>query len=94
MNLAQDVEPITILKTKCAEIISRARQSRQPVAITRNGKVTAIIQDVKSYEKEKKTLMLLKFLARGERELIGGKGADHNKVKKQLLSKLNKVKNA
>ncbi len=94
MDLSQCVEPITILKTKCAEIISRMRQTRQPVAITQNGKVTAVIQDVQSYQKEKEALLLLKFLAQGERELMAGKGIAHNKVKKRILQNINKVDDA
>ncbi len=68
MDLANAIEPVTVLKTRSAELIRRARESRQPVVITQNGRATAVLQDVESYQRERETLLLLRYLARGEQD--------------------------
>ncbi len=74
MDWSRAIEPVTVLKTKSAELIRMARDSRQPIVITQRGKGTAVLQDIESYEEMRKALLLLKFLARGDRELADGKG--------------------
>ena len=72
MDLPDAIEPVTVLKTRSAELIRRARETRQPVIITQNGKATAVLQDVESYQRQRQALMLLKYVALGERDLRDG----------------------
>ncbi|MEM7356198.1 MAG: type II toxin-antitoxin system Phd/YefM family antitoxin [Acidobacteriota bacterium] len=73
MNYAKAIEPVTTLKSKSAELVRRARESGQPIIITQNGKATAVLQDVESYERQRQALLLLKYLARGDRDSRQGK---------------------
>ncbi len=72
MDLPDAIEPVTVLKTRSAELIRRARETRQPVIITQNGRATAVLQDVESYQRQRRALMLLKYVALGERDLRDG----------------------
>jgi prevent-host-death family protein len=72
MDLPDAIEPVTVLKTHSAELIRRARETRQPVIITQNGKATAVLQDVDSYQRQRQALLLLKYVALGERDLRDG----------------------
>lgn len=72
MELRDAIEPVTVLKTRSAELIRRARETRQPVIITQNGKATAVLQDVESYQRQRQALLLLKYVALGERDLRDG----------------------
>jgi len=72
MDLPDAIEPVTVLKTRSAELIRRARETRQPVIITQNGKATAVLQDVESYQRQRQALLLLKYVALGERDLRDG----------------------
>lgn len=72
MNLKEAIEPVTVLKTKSAELIRKAHESGQPIVITQNGKATAVLQDVTSYQRQREALLLLKFLARGDRDARQG----------------------
>ncbi|MCP3958513.1 MAG: type II toxin-antitoxin system Phd/YefM family antitoxin [bacterium] len=72
MNYSEAIEPVTTLKSKSAELVRRARESGQPIIITQNGKATAVLQDVESYERQRKALLLLKYLARGDRDVRQG----------------------
>ncbi len=73
MNYIDAIEPVTVLKTRSADLIRRARDSGQPVVITQNGKATAVLQDVESYQRERQALLMLKYLARGDRDYREGK---------------------
>jgi len=72
MDFSDAIEPVTVLKTRSAELIRRARETRQPVVITQNGKATAVLQDVESYQRQRQALMLVKYVALGERDLRDG----------------------
>ena len=72
MDLPDAIEPVTVLKTRSAELIRRARETRQPVIITQNGKATAVLQDVESYQRQREALLLLKYVSLGERDLREG----------------------
>jgi prevent-host-death family protein len=72
MDLPEAIEPVTVLKTRSAELIRRARETRQPVIITQNGKATAVLQDVESYQRQREALLLLKYVSLGEGDLREG----------------------
>ena len=72
MNLSTAVEPISQLKSHSAELIKRSKTTKQPVVITQNGKVTAILQDIESYQKSKNSLNLLKLVVQGEKDFHEG----------------------
>ena len=65
MDASKDIEPITTLKRDAAELIARAKERQSPIVITQNGKPTAVLQDVQSYERQRQALLLLKLVARG-----------------------------
>jgi prevent-host-death family protein len=73
MDAYKDVEPVTTLKRDASELIKRARERRSPILITQNGKATAVLQDVESYERQRKALLLLKLLVQGERDYESGR---------------------
>jgi prevent-host-death family protein len=68
MDLTEDIEPVTSLKRGAAELIARASERHSPIVITQNGKPTAVLQDVASYQRQQRALHLLKLLAHGERD--------------------------
>jgi prevent-host-death family protein len=74
------VQPITILKTKSAQLVRKARDSGAPVIITQNGKATAVLQDVESFDRQRKALLLLKLFAQGDREIREGQGIRHDQA--------------
>jgi prevent-host-death family protein len=73
MKFSTQVKPISYLKANAAEVIRNLAEQRTPLVITQNGKATAVIQDVASYEETQETLALLKILAVGNREIEEGK---------------------
>lgn len=92
MDYAKAIEPVTTLKTKSAEIIRQARESRQPIIITQNGKATAVLQDIESFQSQREALLLLKYLSIGDQQLREGRGIPHRDVRKRLEAKLKKAR--
>ena len=73
MDTSKDIEPITALKRNAAELIARAKERQSPIVITQNGKPTAVLQDVQSYERQRQALLLLKLVAQGDRDYEAGR---------------------
>jgi len=91
MDYSTAIEPVTVLKTKSAKLIRKARESGQPVIITQNGKPTAVLQDVRSFERQRRALLLLKLLAKGDQEIRAGKGVPHSKARRHFDRKLKEL---
>lgn len=94
MNAATAIEPVTALKTRSAQLIREARDTRQPIVITQNGKATAILQDIETYEEQRNALLLLKLLSQGDQELRRGKGVKHSTARKRFEKTLKELRNA
>jgi len=88
MDYAKSIEPITELKTRSAQIVRRAKQERRPVVITQNGKATAVLQDIESFQEQREALLLLRFLAQGDQELKQGKGIPRSRAMQHFRRKL------
>jgi len=72
MDFSDAIEPVTVLKTRSAELIRRARETRRPVIITQNGRATAVLQDAETYQRQRRALAMLKYVAQGEKDLRDG----------------------
>lgn len=91
MDYANAIEPVTTLKSKSSELISKARKSGQPIIITQNGKATAVLQDIESFQRQRQALLLLKLAAQGDRELRDGRGVSHAEVVDELRRRFDDV---
>lgn len=73
MRYSSQVKPISYLKANAAEVLADLTDRRQPLVITQNGEVKAVLQDVVSFEETQETLALLKILALGNQQVAVGK---------------------
>jgi prevent-host-death family protein len=94
MDYAKGIEPVTVLKTRSAELIRQAQETGQPIIITQNGKPTAVLQDVESFQRQREALTLLKILAKGDQELSDGKAIGHDDVMRRIERKLKDLQRA
>lgn len=88
LKYSEAIEPVTTLKTKSAELIKRAKETGQPIVITQNGKATAVLVDVESFERQREALLLLRYLAVGEDEIAKGRGVRHRKALRHFEERL------
>jgi len=80
MKYSAQIKPISYLKAHTAEIIRELGEQKEPLIITQNGKATAVIQDVKTYEQTQETMALLKILALGTRQIESGQTQPASKI--------------
>ena len=88
MRLSDRVKPISYFKANASKILDDLAERREPMAITRNGEVKAIIQDIASYEETQETLALLKILALGMEDVRAGKTYPASEVFEEILSEI------
>ena len=76
MSLAQQIKPISYLKSHAAEIIKDFATNPDPLIITQNGEAKMVVLDIQAYEQQQETMALLKLIAMGNNELAHGQFQD------------------
>jgi PHD/YefM family antitoxin component YafN of YafNO toxin-antitoxin module len=76
------------LEAHAPEIIQGLAEHREPIIITQDGRATAVLQDIDSYEEIQETLALLKILALGEQELKVGQMQPVDEAFAEIRAKL------
>lgn len=76
MSLAEQIKPITYLKSNAAELVKSFATNPEPVIITQNGEAKMVVMDIVEYEKQQETMAALKLLALGKKEFKEGKFSD------------------
>jgi prevent-host-death family protein len=76
MSLAQQIKPISYLKSHAAEIIKDFATNPDPLIITQNGEAKMVVLDIHAYEQQQETMALLKLIAMGNQELAQGQFQD------------------
>ena len=76
MSLAEQISPITYLKSSAAELVKEFVTNPEPVIITQNGEAKMVVMDIVEYEKQQESMALLKLLALGKKEFNEGKFSD------------------
>lgn len=94
MGLKEDIRTVTWLKNRSAEMLDQINRTRHPVVIVQKGTPRAVIMDVETYERDKKALLMLAILARGEAEAHAGKGIPMKQAFARLGKKLRRRKSA
>ncbi len=94
MDLSNDVEPVTALKRSAADLIARATDRHSPIVITQNGKPTAVLQDVDSYQRQQRVLHVLKLIAQGEQDHRTGRVHDQASVDERVSARLSERRGA
>jgi prevent-host-death family protein len=84
----ENIVPITDLKRDAAELIERAGDEQNPIIITQNGRATAVLQDIRSFTREREAFAMLRLCAQGERDIAEGRTITHAEVRKRLSARL------
>lgn len=75
-----NIVPITDLRQDATAIVKRLTTSREPLVITQRGRAAAVMVSVEDYEHSQNELELMRLLARGQKEIVTGKGYDLDAV--------------
>ncbi|MDP3210649.1 type II toxin-antitoxin system Phd/YefM family antitoxin [Methylotenera sp.] len=80
MKLSTNVKPISYLKDNAEQIIKDITESREPLLITQNGESKLVVMDVKTYEDNIQTLLMLKILVMGQSQIKNGQFRSSDEV--------------
>ncbi len=84
LNLANDIKPISYIKSHTAEMIRQVGDNKNPIVITQNGEAKAVIIDIDSYQNLINSINLMKIISIGDRDIKNGKIVSHEDVKKHI----------
>jgi prevent-host-death family protein len=73
MSFTTHIKPISFLKANAAQVLRDLAANQTPLVITQNGEAAAVLQDVRSFEKNQETMALLKILALGNAQIEKGR---------------------
>ncbi|MBT3276848.1 type II toxin-antitoxin system Phd/YefM family antitoxin [Candidatus Thioglobus sp.] len=88
MHLEQDIQPISYLKAKTADVVNTVNKNRRAIIITQNGEAKAVVQDIKSYESLQNSLNFLKLIVQSEKEIETGDVIEQGKMFDELEQRL------
>jgi prevent-host-death family protein len=88
MRLSTHVKPISYLKANAAEVLHDLAAGGEPMVITQNGEVRAVIQDIAAFERTQETLALLKLLALGAQDIEAGRTERAGEVAARIKAKI------
>lgn len=88
MNLVEDIQPITYLKSHAANLLQQVNETHRPVIITQNGVARGILQDPESYESTKNALSMLKLMVQGEADIRAGRVTDQEEVFSRIRARI------
>jgi prevent-host-death family protein len=74
------IVPISDLRQDAAGVLKSVRLSKHPLIITQRGRAAAIMVSIEAYEKAEHERKILESLARGEKDIAGGKTHDLDHV--------------
>ncbi|HCB1595218.1 TPA: type II toxin-antitoxin system Phd/YefM family antitoxin [Citrobacter farmeri] len=72
MSLANQIKPISYLKSNAADIVKDFATNPETIIITQNGEAKMVVMDIHEYERQQETLALLKLLAMSNNDFNTG----------------------
>jgi len=91
MSLKSTIQPISYVKAHTAELVQQVNETHEPVIVTQNGEPRAVVQDIESYERTRKALMILKLAAQGEAEIRGGRSVDQRTALETIRKRIRRA---
>jgi prevent-host-death family protein len=73
MRIADDIRPVTYMKTRAAELLRKIEETRRPVVITQNGEPKGVLLDVGTYQQLRDASLFLKLMAQAEADVDAGR---------------------
>ena len=85
-----NIIPVSDLRQDAAKILKQLQNNPDPLVITQRGRAAAVLIGVEAYEKSEHEKELLRFLAKGDKEIEIGEGYDLDTVLAEADSLLDK----
>lgn len=90
LKIAEDIRPLSEVRTGIANIIKQVHDTKRPVIITQHGKGVAVLLDAHEYEAMQEKLELLTDVQMSLNQLESGQGINHEDAKEKVLIRVQK----
>lgn len=87
IQLDQDIQPLSEFRSKVAFYFDKVKRTKRPLIITQNGKSSAILLDVSSYQSLVNKLEVLEDIKLAEDQIAQGMEISHREVKKKFTKR-------
>lgn len=88
MRIAEDIKPVTYMKTHASQVLKTVNETRRPLVITQNGEARGVLLDVATYQELKDATLMLKLVAQGEEDVRQGRLTPQADVFSRVRSRL------
>lgn len=88
LRVDQDIRPLSEFRAGVSSFFKQVQETRRPLVITQHGKGVGVLLGVNEYEEMQKTIELLQDVQTSVAQINSGKGIEHDKAKKFVLSRL------
>jgi antitoxin YefM len=86
-DLTEDIQPATDLQSRAEGLLRQVRDTRRPVVLTEEGRGTAVLVDIASYQSLLEELDLLRDVHRGLADVEAGRVVPHDEARARLLAR-------
>jgi prevent-host-death family protein len=93
MNLAEDIRPISYIKSHAAQVIRHVSGEHASVVVTQNGEAKAVIIDIASYQKLKDAVATAKILNYSAASAVRHGHISHSEVKEKFEQRFSNAAN-
>jgi antitoxin YefM len=86
-DLTEDIQPAADLQSRAEGLLRQVRDTRRPVVLTEEGRGTAVLVDIASYQSLLEELDLLRDVHRGLADVEAGRVVPHDEARARLLAR-------
>ena len=88
INLAEDIKPISYIKSNAASMLDYINERKSPIIITQHGEARGVMLDVGTYQKMLEAMAMMRLIEHSESAITNGKVKAHEQVFTELENKL------
>lgn len=88
LKLAQDITPVSDFRAHAADHLEKVRSTQRPLVLTQRGHSTAVVLDVREYDRMVEELELLRDIRAAEDEAAEGRTSSHEEARTAILRRL------
>ncbi|OIO69702.1 MAG: prevent-host-death protein [Zetaproteobacteria bacterium CG1_02_53_45] len=90
--MRESIVSLTEFKSSASQQIRTLKDHAEPLVLTQNGRATAVVEDYAQYQRQQKSLALLRLMVQGENDIQHGRLTPQSKVFDHLKKRLNAEK--
>jgi antitoxin YefM len=86
-DLTEDIQPAADLQSRAEGLLRQVQDTRRPVVLTQEGRGTAVLVDIATYQSLLEEVDLLRDVHRGLADVEAGRVVPHDEARARLLSR-------